>query len=128
MESREWRPFFATKEIVRDYEVLRLYWEEARNAGREDLVDASMLTEEDFRFIEREASRSGRSLYELMSIASERFRSRVSGDIASKAFARLGVNLSEEEAAERLAWILAGWLIEASKEFKIIWFRPATID
>lgn len=113
---------------MRDYEVLRLYWEEARNAGREDLVDASILTEEDFRFVEREASRSSRSLYELMSIASERFRSRVSGDIASRAFARLGVALSEEEAAERLAWVLAGWLIEASKEFRIIWFRLTTVE
>lgn len=125
-ERFKWRPFFATGELIEDYEVLRIYWDEARENGREDLIEASMLNQEDFMFIEESVARGIMNLLDLMIEAARRFNNRVDEEIARRAFARLGVNISGEEAAHRISWILAGWLLEASKEFKIVWFEAKT--
>jgi len=112
-------PPFATGELVNDYEPLYRYWELLRRRGREDLLERAMLTEDDFDFLRRLVrSTPSMTLLELMDALRVRFRERVDASLASEA---LGVD--QEAALEVLTSILAGWLVEASEDFKILGLR-----
>jgi len=76
-----------------------------------------MLTEDDFEFLRRLVrSTPSMTLLELMDALRVRFRERVDASLASEA---LGV----DQEAEALTSILAGWLVEASEDFKILGLR-----
>jgi hypothetical protein len=78
-----------------------------------------MLTEDDFEFLRRLVrSTPSMTLLELMDALRVRFRERVDASLASEA---LGVD--QESALEVLTSILAGWLVEASEDFKILGLR-----
>ncbi|MGC9072453.1 MAG: hypothetical protein ACP5HK_07195 [Acidilobus sp.] len=113
------RPPFATGELVDDYGPLYRYWEAARSRGRQDLIDRATLIEEDFDFVRRLVRSSmSMTLLELMDALKVRFRERVDPSLASEA---LGVDA--DTAVEILSSILAGWLVEASEEFKVLGLR-----
>ena len=125
MSSR--KPMFADGTIVRDYEPLFKYWELARKIN-EDLVSKAMLTNEDFNYLRNLVEHERMSLVELMNVLKYRFRSRVDGKVAKKAL-RLtrGIELDEEDARDYIAGILAGWLIEAGRLWRIIEFKGARL-
>lgn len=102
---------------------MKVYWEVLRRRNREDLVEKSMLTNEDFEKLEIVIARSRYSLADLLDIFSGLFRERVDGDAAREAFLELGLKLDPESARDRIAYILAGWLLEASKYWRIISFK-----
>jgi hypothetical protein len=112
-------PPFATGKLIDDYAPLFLYWQRAREEGREDLVEKSMLSEDDFKFVETLVKSSpSMTLLELMDALITRFRERVDLDVASRALGQ-----PKEVAAERLLRALAGWLIEASETFMVLGLR-----
>jgi propanediol dehydratase large subunit len=117
-----WSPPFASRELINDYESLRVYLEIAKSRGREDLVERALLSQEDFTLLSDLAKR-GLSVLDLMEALKSRFMERVDGDIAREAFKALGLNVSSDFARERLAYILAGWLLEAGKHWRILSFK-----
>ncbi|MCE4610363.1 MAG: hypothetical protein F7B17_00120 [Desulfurococcales archaeon] len=119
----EWKPPFATGKIVGSYEPLRRYLEAARRRGREDLVEAALLREEDFNLLRRLASLERVSLESLLSALEERFYDRVSGEVAREAYQSLGIRVDEESARRMMARILAGWLVESGEEWRILRLR-----
>ncbi|MGC9210005.1 MAG: hypothetical protein ACP5FT_01895 [Acidilobus sp.] len=113
------RPPFATGELVDDYEPLFRYWEAARARGRQDLVERATLSEEDFEFVRRFVRSSmSMTLLELVDALKVRFRERVDPSIASEA-----LGMDAETAVEVLSSLLAGWLVEAAEEFKLLGLR-----
>ncbi len=115
-------PFFADGSIIGDYKPLFIYWRILREKGRNDLLDKAFLKREDFELVNRLVEERGRiSLRELIDELTERFMDRVDPDIAMKAFTEVyGVSIDREYARRRIAYILAGWLIEASKNTGIL--------
>ena len=105
------RPMFATGEIVGDYEPLYLYWQEA--GGR---AEEAVLSGGDFEVLRRLVEEEGVSrLDEVLERLASHFVSRVDARAARRALEKYyGVEVSEEEAARRIAGILAGWLVEAA--------------
>ena len=116
------KPPFASGRIGGDYEPLFLYWEAARSAGREDLVESSMLGEEDYRLVRELAGRVS-SLGELLDILVERMYGRIDPEVAREAYRRYGVEASGEDARLLLARLLAAWLIEAAEYWGYIRLR-----
>ena len=121
----EWKPPFATGKVVGSYEPLRRYLEEARRRGREDLVEAALLREEDFNLLRRLAALERVSLDSLLSALEERFYDRVSGEVAREAYESLGIRVDEESARRMIARILAGWLVESGEEWRILRLRAS---
>jgi hypothetical protein len=112
-------PPFATGKVVSDYTPLFLYWERARAEGREDLVEKSMLSEDDFKFIEGLVKSSpSMTLLELVDAIMTRFQGRVDPGVASRALGE-----PEDVAVERLLFIIAGWLVEAAESFMMLGLR-----
>ncbi len=102
---------------------MKVYWEVLRRRNREDLVEKSMLANEDFEKLEIVLSRGKHSLADLLDIFKGLFRERVDGEAAREAFSELGLQLDAESARDRIAYILAGWLLEASKYWRILSFK-----
>lgn len=112
-------PPFATGKIVSDYSPLFKYWRQAASEGRQDLVDKSMLNEDDFEFVRRLVKDTASlTLLELMDALKNRFEDRVDPGVASRA---LGV--PEDVAVEVMTSTLAGWLVEAAESFKMVSVR-----
>ncbi len=120
--SKPWTPPFASGELVYDYEPLRVYLELAKRKGREDLIEKALLTQEDFTILSSLVIRR-MNLLDLIDVLKQRFMERIDGDIAKEAFTSIGLNVSTDFARERLAYILAGWLLEAGKYWKILTFK-----
>ncbi len=120
--DKPWSPPFASRELINDYEPLKAYLEIARRKGREDLVEKALLSQEDFILLSS-LVRRGLSLLDLIDTLKARFMERVDGDIAREAFNSLGLNVTTDFARERIAYILAGWLLEAGKYWKILTFK-----
>lgn len=120
--SESWKPPFASREIISDYEPLRLYLEEARRRGREDLVEKALLTQDDFTYLSKLVGEN-LNLLDLIEKLKLRFIERVDGEIAREAFTKTGLNVDVAFARERIAYILAGWLIEAGKYWRILSFK-----
>ncbi len=113
-------PFFATGEIVGDYSLLYLYW---REAG--DKAEEALLSEKDFQHLRGlltagEQARLDQVLDKLRS----HFRGRVDPEAAARAAKKYyGIDVPPEEARERVAGILAGWLVEAASRWGMIRLR-----
>jgi len=122
LNETPWKPLFASGELINDYEPLRVYLEEARRRGREDLVERALLSQEDFSYLS-EALKSSSNLLELMEKLKARFIDRVDGEVAVEAFRKLGLNVDVNFARDRIAYIIAGWLLEAGKHWKILSFK-----
>jgi hypothetical protein len=120
--SSSWAPPFASREVISDYEPLRAYLEVARRKGREDLIEKVLLKQEDFLFLSTMVGR-GLSLLEVISELKSRLMERVDGEVAREAFNTIGLDVGSELARERLAYILAGWLLEAGKHWGILTFK-----
>ncbi|MFZ8795808.1 MAG: hypothetical protein ACO2O2_18275 [Acidilobaceae archaeon] len=80
------------------------------------------MKQEDFTFLSTLVER-GLSLLDLINELKIRFMDRVDGEVASEAFTAIGLNMSSDLARERLAYILAGWLLEAGKYWRILTFK-----
>ena len=115
------KPPFASGEIVGDYEPLFAYWRVARDKGREDLIEASTLSNEDFEYVKRYIEvRVRLSLAELIADLSTYFQDRVDEEVAREAYRRLGIGGVEGDYRILIARILAGWLVEAAEAWGIL--------
>ncbi|ALL01796.1 hypothetical protein Pyrde_1753 [Pyrodictium delaneyi] len=103
-----------------DYEPLYLYWQEAGERAGE-----SVLSNEDFKELQRLITREGlRRLDQLLARLQDYFLPRVDPGAARRALSRYyGVEIGEDEAAQRIASILAGWLVEAASEWGMLRLR-----
>ena len=108
------KPPFASGKIGGDYEPLFYYWEVAREAGREDLVESSMISEDDYRLVRELAGRIS-VLGELLDILVERMHGRIDPEMARIAYRRYGLDVTGDDARLLLARLLASWLIEAAE-------------
>ncbi|RLE82580.1 MAG: hypothetical protein DRJ51_01070 [Thermoprotei archaeon] len=114
------RPLLANGCIVKDYEPLYKYWEVAEKRG----VEKATIRSEDVEYVKKVVEASGRvSLLELKRTLSFMMLDRVNGEIAKEAYTMLGLELNEREAREKLADILAGWLLEACLTLNVISLR-----
>ncbi len=109
-------PLMATGKIVEDYGLLYEYW---RLAG--DKAGEAILRREDFEKI-REIVKEGQiSLRDVLEILTDYFLERIDGAIAEEAVKKYyGIKVEKEDARTRIARLLAGWLVEASEEWRII--------
>lgn len=122
-QGRRRLPLFADGSVVGDYEPLFYYWEIARRQGREDVVEKSMLSRDDFRFIERLVEEERIALTRLLNVLEDYYVLRVDPEVAREAYREAyGVDLGSEDARRRIARILAGWLIEAARQWGKIRF------
>ncbi len=120
----EEKPFLANGSLVGDYRPLLMYWRLAKEKSRE-VVEKSMLTHSDFRELEQlVSSYCGHSIVELIDYFKNRFRDRVDPEIAVEALYRVyGVRVSSSEAVDKIASIIASWLLEAGRILNIISYR-----
>ena len=117
-----WRPFFASNKLVKDYEPLRRYLEKTKGTEH---YDKAFISEEDFKKLKELAH--GKKLGELWDELTELMKKRVDPQLAYEVLRESGYEVqSPEEAQERMARILAGWLIEAGEEWGTIKFRDVT--
>ncbi|WFO76189.1 hypothetical protein J4526_04990 [Desulfurococcaceae archaeon MEX13E-LK6-19] len=120
----EEKPLLADGSIIEDYRPLLVYWRKARKVKKE-LADKAILSNEDFRELQQVVeSLAGKSLFELIELFKKKFSTRIDPDLAREAIKEVyGVELSSEEARDRIAYIMAGWLLEAGRQMKIIGYR-----
>ena len=124
-EDRGLRPF-ASGRLVEDYSILREYWKRARARGREDLVDKSMLSEEDYEMIRGLVSSKGRiGLQDLWDELTEKLAERIDPDIAQEALEAVRIRTDKYTARRLVARQLAAWLIEAAEHWKMIRFSDS---
>ena len=116
-------PYFGTGEIVGDYELLYRYW---RHAGRR--AEEATLRRDDFDYLRRLVDRREVSrLDELLARLTEYFRPRVDPEAARRAVREhYGVDLPAEDARRMVARLLAGWLVEAGQQWRILRLRGWT--
>ena len=120
--EKEKKPPFASGELVGDYSPLFEYWRVARERGREDLVEAAMLSEADYKLL-RDTVKSGEAVLDLVDRLAEKIVDRVDPEIAAEALARSGVRVPPEEARWYIARLIASWLIEAGDYWGLIRLR-----
>ncbi|MET1100899.1 MAG: hypothetical protein ABWW69_00240 [Pyrodictiaceae archaeon] len=115
-------PYFATGELVGDYSLLYAYWRKAGNKA-----ERAVLRSEDFERLRLIVEREGvERLDELWEKLTDYFMDRVDGNAAVEAVKeRIGVVVDAYTARRMIARILAGWLIEAGKQWKLYSFRGA---
>lgn len=114
---------FASGKLVDDYSILREYWKRARAHDREDLVEKSMLTEEDYNLVRNIVSSKGRvGLQDLWDEVAERLAERIDPDIAQEALEAHGIRTTKDTARRLVARQLAAWLIEAAEYWRMIRF------
>ncbi len=117
-----WKPFFASGKLVRDYEPLRRYLEKVKGS---EWYEKAFLSEQDFKKLKEvaknlEVKKLGPLWDELTKIMKE----RVDAKAAYEALRECGYRVKdEEEAREKMAEILAGWLIEAGEEWNVVKFK-----
>ena len=119
------RPPWASGKLAGDYDLLYAYWEEARRRGREDLVEAAMLSERDFDKLRELVGEGPRSALELVERLAGELEARIDEDVAGAAAAGLGLPLAGEEARRRVARLMASWLVEAGEEWGVLRLRPS---
>ncbi len=113
-------PYFATGEIVHDYGLLYKYW---RRAGKR--AEDATLANRDFNYLKSIVEESGVvRLSELLDNLTEYFLPRVEARAALEAVRdHYGVEVDADTARRMVARILAGWLIEAGKQWRILRLR-----
>ncbi|ADI32208.1 hypothetical protein [Staphylothermus hellenicus] len=120
MSSDEELPFFADKSIVGDYSPLIKYWKILRKKGIP--VEDALLAPRDFTYLKEQVEIQQKiNLAVILEQLTNYFLNRIRCDVAKEAYREAySVELSEEDTCRRLAKILAGWLIEASKNTGVI--------
>ena len=118
--AKKRRPMFATGEIVGDYGLLYEYWREAGEKAAD-----SVLSEKDFGELRRLVQEEGVSrLDKVLERLKPLFRSRIDASAAARAVEKYyGTSMPESEAVDRVAGLLAGWLVEAASEWGMIKLR-----
>ncbi len=116
-------PYFATGEVVGDYELLYRYW---KHAGRK--AEDAVLRREDFDYLRRLVEEYRvKTLQELLEKLTAYFTPRVDPEAARKAVKEhYRVDVGSEEARKMVARILAGWLVEAGQQWRILRLRGWT--
>ena len=116
-----WKPTFASGKLIKDYEPLKRYLELVRGS---EWYDKGFLSNEDFDLLVRKAkSLSSGKLGELWDELTKELAKRINPEKALQALKETGYDVKDpEEARERMARILAGWLIEAGEEWGTIRF------
>jgi len=124
VKEKRGKPFLADGSLVEDYTLLFKYWEKARSRNK-SLAEKAVLTHEDFIELERIAeSFYGHSIIDLINFFKEVMRERIDPEIAVEAYKETyGVVVEEATAVDKLATILASWLLEAGRQLKIIGYR-----
>jgi len=118
-QRQEEKPFFATGEIVGSYRLLYTYW---RHAGEK--AEKSILREEDFQHLQGLVAAGATRLDQLLEKLRAHFRSRIDPEAAAKAAREYyGAEIPAEEAVDRVADQLAGWLIEAAGRWGMVRIR-----
>ncbi len=119
-EAKRRRPMFATGEIVGDYGLLYEYWREAGEKAAD-----SVLSEKDFGELRRLVQEEGVSRLDMvLERLKPLFRERIDASAAARAAEKYyGTRIPESEAVDRVAGLLAGWLVEAASEWGMIKLR-----
>ena len=114
--SKDKRPLLSDGSIVSDYSPLLKYIEIARRVSP-DRAEEGMPRSEDFEYVKKYMwSRGGSTLYSLLEALTAIVLARIDPEIARDALREVyGVEFDPEDARERIARILAGWIIEASR-------------
>ncbi len=118
------KPFLANGSIVEDYRLLITYWRRAKEKSR-DLAEKAILSNNDFAYLrDRISFFIGKPIEELISDLKHYMLDRVDPIVAVEAFREVyGIEVEPSLAREKIAEILAGWLIEAGKRLKILSYR-----
>jgi len=118
-------PLFANGSVVGDYTPLIKYLEEARKRKGEAHVDDVVPRGEDLEYVKKIVESGTVSLAELLQILTNKFYSRVDGEVAKHVLETCrGVSYTEEEARIEIAKLLAGWCIEICSTLGIVKLRP----
>jgi len=115
------KPFLADGSLVEDYTLLFNYWEIAK-ARDVSIAEKAVLSHKDFNELERIINIfHGRSIVELINYFKNSMKNRIDPKIAVEAYKKTyGVEVEENIAVDKLATILASWLMEAARQLKII--------
>ncbi len=106
----------ATGNVIDNYEPLFYYWKKARNRKREDLIEKTLIREEDLELLKSVIEKSNElNLEDLLGKLSKTVLNRIDASIAKEALEDYGISVDEESARELIARILAGWIIEAGE-------------
>ncbi|ALU12635.1 hypothetical protein EYM_05970 [Ignicoccus islandicus DSM 13165] len=115
-----WKPIFATKKLVRDYEPLRYYLELVRDT---EWYDKAFLSGADFKLLSAvvQNNKDKANLLAVWKMLTEKMKSRINSKMAYRALKNSGYHVrDEEEARDLMARMLAGWLLEAGEEWNLI--------
>jgi len=120
-EDKDLLPFTSGR-LVSSFDLLKEYWRVARERGHEDLVEAAMLQEPDYRRVaEAVIEEGGRiSLGDLWDKLAKELEDRIDPEVALEAARRAGYNVDAETARSLVAKQLAAWLIEAAEYWNFI--------
>jgi len=115
------KPFLADGSLVEDYTLLFNYWEIAKTKDV-SIAEKAVLSHKDFNELERIVNLfRGRSIVELINYFKNSMKNRIDPKIAVEAYKKTyGVEVEENIAVDKLATILASWLMEAARQLKII--------
>ena len=115
------KPLLADGSVVGDYEPLMKYFEIAKSV-KPDVAEKSYPRSEDFNYVKNYVNTRGKSsLLSLLEDLTVTIIERVDSQIAVEAFKKAyGVELEPEDARRRIAKLIAGWIIEASKNLGYI--------
>ena len=115
------KPFLADGSLVEDYTLLFNYWEIAK-ARDVSIAEKAVLSHKDFNELERIVNIfRGHSIVELINYFKNSMKNRIDPKIAVEAYKKTyGVEVEENIAVDKLATILASWLMEAARQLKII--------
>jgi len=113
-------PFFANGSLVGDYKPLRKYWEILRKKGFD--LDNAFLKREDFEYLDRRVKENpGIDVASLINELTQYFMDRIVPEAAVEACREAyGVSFDRDTAVKKIAYIMAGWLIEAGKNTGIL--------
>ncbi len=116
-------PLLGDGSIVPDYTLLYAYWDALRRRGSD--VDEALLKREDFDLLRRLVEEgAGQTLDKLLDRLVEHFLPRIDREAALDAFRETyGFEADAETASRRVARIMAGWLVEAGKQSKMLRLR-----
>ncbi len=113
------KPFLADGSLVEDYTLLFNYWEIAKTKDV-SIAEKAVLSHKDFSELERIVNLfHGRSIVELINYFKNNMKNRIDPKIAVEAYKKTyGVEVEENIAVDKLATILASWLMEAARQLK----------
>lgn len=114
-------PLLADGSIVGDYEPLMIYVEIAKTKNPR-AAEECMPRSEDFEWVRNYINIRGRStVHSLLEALTARICERVDPEVAREALEKAySTTFNSEDARERIAKIISGWIIEASRSLGYI--------